>query len=181
MNRMTIAFIKWVVLAGMLTVLAACGGGGGSSAGGGNPSGSGSDTLILGITSGVTTTTSYVEKKDSSAEWGNDPDIFGYYGFGNAWVQTYSNYDPLLAWETHILITMPTSTGTQNAQPNSIMYSTRGVGSYFADGNGGTITFNRLDSSPGGKIQGSFDNVSLLLSGGSDIITVSGTFSATVE
>lgn len=173
---------KWLVLAFSMALLASCSGGGG---GGGSTGTDGSltdDTMILGISSGTTTTTSYTLTASSTGQWGYDPDVYGFIGMGATWVHLYSGYDSSLGWDTHLFMAIPiTSAGTYTVvSMTDVTYNKRGVtGGYSSDGTSGTITFDRIDSTVGGLIQGSFSNVSLKNSSTNATIFVSGSFNVT--
>ncbi len=176
--------ILLLLLSLTIFVVSGCGSGGGGGGGflpivGDKTTG---DTLTLGIISTDTTTNSYVEKASSISPFAYDPYIYGYFWSGtDTQIQMYDNYDSTLGWESHLLISMPTlSVGTYNVQTNNFYYAKRGISSaYWSDGISGTLTFSRIDSNTGGRIQGTFDNVSM--KNNTEVIHVSGDFDVTIQ
>jgi len=170
-----------------ISLLIGCGGGGGGGAAalpGGAGGGTTADHITLAITSTGTTTTTYNEKSSSASPYGYDPYIDGFFWSGSTQIQLYNNYDSTLGWESHFLVSMPTlSAGTFNVtQTNNFYYAKRGTpGAYLSDGLGGTLTFTRIDSSTGGRIKGTFSNVSMQNSSTFDVIHVSGSFDVTID
>jgi hypothetical protein len=167
-----------------ISLLIGCGGGGGGGVAAFSGGGNNTDHITLALISTGTTTNTYNEKISGASPYGYDPYIYGYFWSGSTQIQLYNNYDSMLGWESHLLVSMPTlSAGTFNVdQSNNFYYAKRGIpGAYWSDGLGGTVTFTRIDSNTGGRIKGTFSDVSMQNSSTLDVIHVSGSFDVTIE
>ena len=172
--------LRKAVLIAVLFLLAACGGGGGSD-GAGN--GSGAD--FASITVEGAGTTLYTETTSTLATNGYSPDVYvvtspspsiGTYLYSLDWDSAAADY--VMRFEIHV---WGYGAGTYNiADNNFVIFAPAGGPTYSAVTHSltsGSITFSEFGA-PGGKVRGTFDVVSMIVSSPGQTARLFGSFSA---